>query len=176
MHLALGTSDLRAQIQNVITATDATPSSGGSAEVVVPSALAAALYAASEQRGCHIRLDRPEHEQDSSRLIAPSEELSQIVSVLDWKATGAYKFRQTSHINLQEIRAWRREVQRLALGSGVARRQVFLNDSMVSVGCISKGRSSSFKVNGIMRATLGYSIFGRFAICAAVAGVKVQSG
>ena len=66
-----------------------------------------------------------------------------------------YSFKCVAHINLQEARALRREIKRECIRSGSARRLLVFCDSMVCVGAFSKGRSSSFKLNGITRATFG---------------------
>ena len=75
---------------------------------------------------------------------------------LDWRVVSSYRFKNTHHINLQEAQALRREVVKLSLQSGVPRRQLIYCDSKVNVGAFGKGRSSSFKLNGILRGTLGY--------------------
>ncbi|CAE7463493.1 unnamed protein product [Symbiodinium sp. CCMP2592] len=54
------------------------------------------------------------------------------------EVVGSFSFRRTSHINLQEVA---------------------LNDSLVVVGSVSKGRSSSFKLNRVLRGQLPFLIF-----------------
>ena len=69
-------------------------------------------------------------------------------------------FRQTSHVNLQETRAVSREIKQLSKGLSPVKNeiQICLVDSLVALGCIAKGRSSSFKLNGILRSLAGFSI------------------
>lgn len=74
---------------------------------------------------------------------------------------GQYSFRQSSHINLQEARALRREVKSFAADfKNGGKIQIALNDSRVVIGAFSKGRSSSFKLNGILRGMMSRVIFG----------------
>ena len=62
-------------------------------------------------------------------------------------------------MNLQEARAVKRDLRDLVSGGFVpARRQVVLCDSQVSVAAWAKGRSSSFKLNGILRSSLPYML------------------
>ena len=99
-------------------------------------------------------------------LKAPPLEASKfaasIAPCLRWQVVGSYSFRKTHHINLQEARALTREVVRLAGDpENMDLIQVALNDSMVVVGAVCKGRSSSFRLNGILRSQLPFLAFGR---------------
>eukprot|EP00972_Heterocapsa_arctica_P066066 9745532-Heterocapsa_arctica.AAC.1 len=38
------------------------------------------------------------------------------------------------------------------------------SDSRVAIGCWAKGRSSSYLLNGVLRATMGWLVFGRKAL------------
>ena len=80
-----------------------------------------------------------------------------VAETLPWKITSSYHFRQTSHINLQEARALKREVALLANDvQSHGKVQLFLNDSRVVTGAVARGRSSSFKLNGILRSMIPY--------------------
>ena len=66
----------------------------------------------------------------------------------------AASFRKAARINLQEARVLSREVKDLSrTATGQPKRIVALNDSQVCVGAFSKGRSSSRKLNPILRVT-----------------------
>ena len=111
-----------------------------------------------------MRLDRS---LEADRFEAPRE-TSQFASAcaesLPWAVASSYAFRETSHINLQEARALRREIRRLAsCFDNAGRIQVCLNDSMVCVFAFSKGRSSSLKLNNILRGLLPYLVMGDVA-------------
>ena len=73
--------------------------------------------------------------------------------------------RESSHINLQEARALRREIRILASKYNRGRSiQICFNDSLVCVYAFSKGRSSSLKLNGILRGLLPYLIMSRISL------------
>ena len=75
---------------------------------------------------------------------------------LPWRTRDGYAFRVKAHITLQEARALRRPLLELAAASSVPRRVVIFIDSAVCVGAFSKGRSSSFRLNGILRSVAGH--------------------
>ena len=78
---------------------------------------------------------------------------------------GRTSFRQTSHVNLQELRALRREIIRMARAPEHHNSIVVaLNGSRVVCGCVAKGRSSSYKLNGMLRGLLPHLIMGKITI------------
>ena len=155
LHLPFCSWKMRRGFGDTILATDATPSSGGATRAPLPSALARELWKQCEVRGEAIRLDRTDdlpRWDDFDAPKAPSQFASVVAETLPWYVTASYHFRQTSHINLQETRALRREIALMAQDvthHGTV--QLCLNDSRVVVGAATKGRSSSFKLNGILR-------------------------
>ena len=160
LHLPVAFWSMRKRLSTSLLATDATPSSGGAVRAVVPDALAEELWRRSEVRGAPVRL---EPETDHA-LVAPPLETSKfaasIAPCLEWQVVGSYSFRKTYHINLQEARALKREVCRLSSDpANIGSIQVALNDSMVVVGAVCKGRSSSFRLNGILRSQLPFLAF-----------------
>eukprot|EP00439_Symbiodinium_sp_Y106_P075620 s2733_g15.t1 len=157
---------MRRSFVSSLLATDATPSSGGAVRAPVPGPLLPELWRRSEVRGETVRLDRSiEADFLEAEPREPSRFASRLSESLDWKTVAGYTFRQVSHINLQETRALGREVRRLASGfSNGGSVQICLNDSRVAVGAVSKGRSSSYKLNGLLRALLPYLIFGDIAL------------
>ncbi|CAE7237586.1 unnamed protein product, partial [Symbiodinium microadriaticum] len=162
LHLPLATWCMRSRISPSVLATDATPTSGGAVRAFVAPALASELWRRSEIKGAVVRLD-PECDH---LLKAPPLEASKfaasIAPCLRWQVVGSYSFRKTHHINLQEARALKREVVRLAGDpENMDLIQIALNDSMVVVGAVCKGRSSSFRLNGILRSQLPFLAFGR---------------
>ena len=83
------------------------------------------------------------------------DKVNQLGDCLRWKVTGSYTFRKTSHVNLQEMRAIKVELQKLGrYGKPCHQIQPLLCDSQVCCAVLSKGRSSSYKLNGVMRAML----------------------
>ena len=146
---------MRAEPSTRVLATDATPARGGAVVCSVSPELAGALYRVAECRGVGARLDGANAEAET-RLLQRSDITDQLVRSLGWTETTNYSFKCVARINLQEARALRRETKRECIRSGEVRRLLVFCDSMVCVGAFSKGRSSSFKLNGIIRATLGH--------------------
>lgn len=160
--------DMRKKIGTSVLSTDATPSSGGAARTTVPAALAEELWRVSEVKGEAVRMDGQPGRDLLQSFNDPKEPCliaSTMGKTLKWKATSSYTFRQTSHINLQEARALRREVARLAKNrrSGNCI-QICFNDSRVVCGAVGKGRSSSYKLNGILRGMLPYLLLANISL------------
>ena len=106
----------------------------------------------------HARLDG--QPSDSDTLISQHAHDQAVGECLDWHMTASYHFRPTSHVNPQENRALRREIKHYSKGCKPVQNemQICLVDSMVALGCIAKGRSSSFKLNGVLRSLAGFLI------------------
>ena len=160
LHLPFCTWKMRRTLNSSLLATDATPSSGGGARAEAPPAVCHDLWRACEVRGEAVRLDR------SGRLPAwdggeapkePSLYASTVAESLHWKVTSSYHFRNTHHINLQEARALKRELEQMT-------RDVCLNDSRVVCGAVAKGRSSSFRLNGILRSMIPFLTLANVAV------------
>ena len=119
LHLPWAVWHMRRRLSCSLLATDATPTSGGSVRADITPQLAQELWVRSEIRGEAVRLDRSE----AAYLLEPepveaSRFVSSLAECLNWRVTAQYTFRQSSHINLQELRALRREVARLASDFG----------------------------------------------------------
>ena len=163
--LPLAESDLRAPLSTNLWATDATPTAGGAVSCEVPKHVIEKLYEISEQRGAHVRLDggRP-GDEDHLKLSGRSSEVGLLALSLPWTVRAQYRFRHISHINLQEARALVRELKEESKHTRNPIRQVILTDSMVCLGAVAKGRSSSFRLNGVLRCLLPYLVSGRITI------------
>ena len=115
LHLPFACGNMRKDLEKSVIATDATPTSGGAVSAVVPERLAEELWRRSELKGEAVRLDR---EQDFGLWEPVPKEPSRFASMvgecLEWKIEASYHFRQTSHINLQEGRALKRELKRIS--------------------------------------------------------------
>ena len=156
LHLPFARWDMRRAIHSSLLATDATPSSGGAVEAPITEELARALWKHAELKGGAVRLDNPgacNLEPLAFRPEEASQFASSVALCLPWRVVSSYHFRETSHINLQEARALRKEVVRLAADPASYNTVILaLNDSRVVIGAFAKGRSSSRKLNGILRA------------------------
>ena len=159
LHLPLAVSDVRRPVGRTAWATDATPSSGGSVHADVPATLGRFLYRRCECKGERARLDwTGQAAAVPSTLNPPSDLVHDVVRSLPWAARSSYVFRETSHVNLQEMRAVNDELKRaVAQGDSCPRRQLVFSDSRVVVGAASKGGSSSLRLNGILRSMLPYA-------------------
>lgn len=146
LHLPFSCWNMRRQFASRLFATDATPTSGGGCAASLPRGLAQKLWDHSDARGEAVRLDRDMSLASwlsAEQPKAPSQLASAAAEFLEWYVTSSYTFKRTSHINLQEMHALRKEV--VALASDFANYgsvQLFLNDSRVVVGAASKGRST----------------------------------
>ncbi|CAE7265379.1 unnamed protein product [Symbiodinium microadriaticum] len=115
LHLPFCYTNLRRSIADKVLATDATPSSGGAVLASAPPALAEELWRLSEHRGEALRLDRGSaFLEDAGEPKAPSIFASVAAECMEWEPVASYHFRHTSHINLQEARALKRELVKFA--------------------------------------------------------------
>ena len=175
LHLPFAYWNMRRSIEPNLIATDATPIGGGATIADIPPAVARELWRRSEQRGSAVRLDR-EHDFlcEAETPSEPSRYASSLAECLQWRVLASYTFRQTSHINLQELRAFKRELCRVcAQYSSKGRVQLFINDSRVVIGAVAKGRSSSFKINGMLRTLIPHLLFGD--VCVALLWTETSS-
>ncbi|CAE7682844.1 unnamed protein product [Symbiodinium sp. CCMP2592] len=165
LHLPLASWNMRSHISSSLLATDATPTSGGAVRAKIAPALASELWRRSEIKGAAVRLDPGSEHVLEAPPLETSRFAASISPCLNWQVCGSYSFRNTHHINLQEGRALKREVVRFASNpDNLDSVQIALNDSMVVVGAVSKGRSSSFRLNGILRSMLPFLAFGRVSL------------
>ena len=150
---------IRAPVASRIAATDATPSSGGSCEVEVNSELASEIYRFTENKGCYIRLDGRADQRDTLRpAAAPIERLCQS---MPWRVRRSHLFEGVLHINIQELKEALNELKDVVRRCPGRIRFLLAVDSNVVLGCWTKGRSSSFVLNLILRKICGWSVVGR---------------
>ena len=155
-------SNIRAQIDTVVSATDATPSRGGATEACVPQTLAETLFASSYQRGGHRRLDGKEPLSTQILDDATADpQLVDVVRCLYWRVTRSYVFREIHHINFQEFLESSAELERRVGRTLAPCRYASLDDSHVTMGCWAHGRSSSYLLNGLARKNVGWHVLGR---------------
>lgn len=132
--------------------------------------IAEELQRCAEVRGENVRLD-----STRGALLAsldewkepkePSTWASVLGRTLRWSAWSSYTFRNTSHFNLKEGRAPKNKVHKMALSPKIfGCVQLCLNDSRVICGAVSKGGSSSFKLNGLLRSMLPHLIFANISL------------
>ena len=166
LHLPFAVWSMRRHLSTSVLATDATPTSGGAVRASCPEKLVHELWRRTEVRGAPVRLDRDYDFLPEALLPLEASKFGGIVAeCLSWQVCSSFSFRETAHINLQEARALKREVVKLASdfdqGGSI---QIALNDSLVVVGATCKGRSSSFRLNGILRTQLPFLIMGNITL------------
>lgn len=148
----LAFTDLGADIAPEVFLTDASCSHGAVVSAKVADDEAAYLWAQAQRRGVHVRLDGS---WDDSQVVVGDEVVQDWCEAIQWKPVVDYKFRQRSHINLQEMMAWRTLVKRLARMPRWRRTRVAVGlDSKVCIGSLAKGRSSSHALNRVHRTSL----------------------
>ena len=166
LHLPFACWNMRRKLSETLFATDATPTSGGSVRAAISPKLAKALWRHTEVKSDPVRLDRDDAFELTAELPKePSQFVSVVSQCLEWRVVRGYTTRQTSHINLQECRALRKQLIEIAADPANHNKiQLLLNDSRVVIGALTKGRSSSFRLNGILRALLPHLLFGRLGL------------
>eukprot|EP00971_Amphidinium_carterae_P336479 6472870-Amphidinium_carterae.2 len=99
---------------------------------------------------------------DFPEAVRPEQDslLEHVVLPTPWHISASYRFRRHSHINVQELLAYR-----TALRAASRRRECwksktpFFIDSQVVVNVISRGRSSSHQLNYILQTSLALCLF-----------------
>jgi hypothetical protein len=81
-----------------------------------------------------------------------------------WEISGVVTFKNSSHVNLPEMRGLRKLVRSRSLKGAVSRRIVTLTDSRIVLGAYGKCRSSSGQLNSIQRSMLGYTVLRKLQV------------
>ena len=84
-----------------------------------------------------------------------------MVKSLPWHVTSSHRFRRAAYVNVQELAEVKVLLEDLCNRDLAPGRFVNGVDSRVVLGCWAKGRSSSFVLNGILRASLGWLLLER---------------
>ena len=154
-------ADLRAPVSTELHAVDATRTRAGGAVAHVPLHVAEELYRQSQTGGELLPLERA-HLRDSEQreVTAVEAVVIALTEALDFKETFAYQFSSREHISVQEEAAVTTLARREARSvTRHGRRVVTLQDSRVSVGAGTRGRSRSRRLNAKMKAAVPH-LFG----------------
>ena len=100
--------------------------------------------------------DDPNHIRPAHQ---PPRWVADLGCCLPWKTLIQYKFKRVNHINVNEELSYRSLIKHVAKTSPSCRFGVML-DSRVVIGCNSKGRSSSAKLNYYLSTCLPYILGG----------------
>ena len=150
--------NIRWPVSTRISATDATPTAGGSTACVISQPLARALWAATEEKGSATYLRSSLLDADDE---AADRDVEQVFTSAPWRVTRSRKFDEAAHVNLQELLEISEEVREISMLSTAPSRHVNGTDSQVSLCAAAKGRSPSHLLNGRLKQLAARKIFGR---------------
>ena len=175
LNIASFGTDLRAQVSGEVFCTDASgggcPGAAG-VRTEVPSAVAKELWRHRERRGGYVRKESS-GQVAARRLAAFADDaedfepdgathdtrwFGHVCDALGWDPCYAYR-PAPAHINVQELRAVRTLVRRLARAARTPIRQVVGIDSAVVCGALAKGRASSRDLNRHLRSFVAEQLF-----------------
>ena len=139
----------------------------GGTRAKITRELAESLYRVCECRGEHVRLDwrsrngLPAGLSPASAMQFPQEEIHDVLRALPWRVVRQRHIGRPAHVHVQELRAVRMELKDLALSTAPPLRHINVVDSRVALGASAKGRSSSWRLNGVLRSAMPYALAGR---------------
>ena len=140
---------------------DATPSSAGAVTGQISRQLSEALYRSVYHKGGH-RLLAPDQPLDTARLAelqpASCPLTEEAIKFVRWEVSRCYDFKETSHINLQEVREVSGELKARVERCVTPSCGIHFADSMVTIGAWGHGRSSSYLLNGLLRKNIPWFV------------------
>ena len=144
-------TDLRTPVCSTIVATDATVTRGAAVTASVPPITARRLFAGAEFRGADARLiDRVEL-SDAEAAPPADPAFAAPIAEWSWRVGAAYDM-EPDHINAQELRVFvGLVVRRCRSAANSGQRLVALLDNQPATGAAAKGRSSSRRLNRLLR-------------------------
>ena len=129
---------------------DASDARAGGCRAIVSEDQWCSLYDLSEERGEHVRLDwgcqPPDPVFADTRAAAAGDALAH-----PWKPFFSFEFMAHKHINLLEIESAFSLLRHLAAEGRRTCRVLAMTDSRVALGALSRGRSSSRRVNYLLK-------------------------
>eukprot|EP00971_Amphidinium_carterae_P296567 5891316-Amphidinium_carterae.1 len=94
--------------------------------------------------------------------MTADDDMEQAIQALQFSRVVDYPYRTRSHVNIQELLAWRTGVRWIANdATRRSTRVIQFLDSQVCVHVIAKGRSSSKRLNNIMQSALGHLLLSK---------------
>ena len=144
-------SDARAPVSSAVVATDATSTQCAAISAVVPLMTARRLFTGAEFRSADSCLvDRVDlSDEDAAPPADPA--LAAAIATWPWQVRAAYDM-NADHINAQELRSLLSLITRLCRSSAnFKQRLVALLDNLAACGTAAEGRSSSRRMNRLLR-------------------------
>ena len=142
-------TNVRAEISDLIGATDASETHGCICRVRVPFSAKVDLYDRCEGLGEHVFLQLPYVTNTEDRTKSSVDALS--IVRLPWSSLGGSAFKIPDHINVLEVRALLAYVKLLVREGRTGQRVIVVVDSGVVKGADRKFRSSSKGLNFVPR-------------------------
>lgn len=163
-------TNMRAVVDNLVGATDASTDGAGAAEAVVSDSVAKELFRRSELRGDNVLHTWSAEEMfgTPSRMRPPDKDVARVLCEWDWKQVFGYRFKRSdeAHINIKELRVCIEYLKRRVRGRAEChKRFIHFLDSRVCVGAVGKGRSSSRSINPFLRSMLPTLLGADVCIC-----------
>jgi len=147
-------TNCRAAICDKIYSTDASTQAGGITVADLPPWMKLTLYDLAEFGGAHVRLDTP---CPLTGMDLVKGELVALLTIpLEWQTVIGYDFKFQEHINLLEMLVVVTLLSRLVKAKVSHQRVLVLIDSGVVKGAATKGRSSSRRLNVLLRRLASY--------------------
>eukprot|EP00971_Amphidinium_carterae_P203742 4043333-Amphidinium_carterae.1 len=150
--------DLTAPISRWVIATDATLMRGAATVAPLSPMVATTMYLRSDRCPQVMQFVRGECDEDmfvAKYTQTPDDLVHAVVACLSFSTVTSFRFREIQHVNKQEGLAWRSGIF-AAIRRGLIQgsRCVCLLDSAVFTAIIKKGRSSSRRLNSVVRSAM----------------------
>lgn len=166
LHLSVACTCIRWPISQVVFCTDATPDKVSSVVSRVHPDLAEALYYVTVSRGFHVPLDPGPAKLDEIDACLPCDPLSgEVVGSVSWSVSHAVVHGRSSQLNIRELEECCSSSDQISDLTLSPSRLVNGTDSVVFLGAIAKGRSSSLRLNSVLRKSASRKPLGRKYQC-----------
>ena len=108
-------------------------------------------------KGTDVRLLVPVEESDPREVLTPYPAFRWL-----WRTLAAWKWGSQQHINVLEVSAFLAEMRRRVRDpNGLKQRYLHIVDSLVTYFAVTKGRSSSIRINRLLRRSMAVQISSR---------------
>ena len=173
--LPLLSSNMRAPIRQHIYATDASLAGGAVACAPINEEASFALMSAIDYRGTRVSLGMLPDDYRTDVLTKSGNPMCSFDprGLNNFKVLYSYTFKHREHITLLESRVTLTALRSMRK-SAAGKRVFFLLDNSPSLGAIAKGRSSSPRLNAILRKIAAVSLSGDITILCVWVSTSLQ--